>query len=128
MARLWIEANPGKAAALYAAKLLHYFSSNDRLATAGEGSALRTVVATVAYLPLLLTLMIRPFVKARYPWKPVELLIFALYLSNALLAAVFFTRVRLRLPADFMLLPVLGGLVGALCGGRLSRSIAHETG
>jgi len=73
---------------------------------------LRTVIATAAFVPLQLTLLARSVLAKRFPLKPVELLLLSLYLANALLAAVFFTRTRLRVPADFLLLALLGGLAG----------------
>ena len=114
----WIEANPASAVWLYFGKLLHYFSSNDRLATASETSAKQTLVATLAYVPLQATLVGRLILARWRALKPIELLLFALYACNAVLAAVFFTRVRLRVPVDFLVLPLLGALAASLADRR----------
>jgi len=110
MAVHWIRENPSRAAVLYVQKLAHYFSANDRLATASEASGLRTLAATLAYLPLELGMIARVALARRFPMKSGEVLLLTLYLANGLLAAVFFTRVRLRLPVDFLILGLLGCL------------------
>lgn len=114
MAIDWIFSNPWRAGTLYLGKLLHYFSSNDRLATTSETSVLRTAVATVAYAPLAGAFFGRALLARRCALKPSEVLLLLLYATNALLAAVFFTRVRLRVPADYLLLPLIGTIAAWL--------------
>jgi len=123
MALQWIRANPWDAAALYVGKFLHYFSSSDRLATPGEGSAARAMVATVAYLPVLCAVLIRPLLAKRRPLERVELLVLSLYMTNAAFAAAFFTRVRFRVPADLLAFTLVGFLVAIDLGGH-----RHERG
>ena len=113
-ARRWISDNPGRAAALYLGKVVNNFAPTNRLETRAETSKLRDAVASVSYIPLLLLLVIRLALVRRHPLRPIESLIVALIVGNALLLAVYTTRVRYRLPLDLPMIAMVAGFVAAL--------------
>lgn len=122
----WISENPGRALGLYLGKVAHYFSMNDQLATASEGGGARKLLATLMFIPLQAAALARLLLIKRFPLRPPEQLLFGFFLVNAPLAAVFFTRVRLRLPMDFCLLALLGGLIPLLAQLRPSAARAPD--
>jgi len=110
----WITANPGAAARLYVGKLVNYFNYRNEIATAGAGGAWRDWLVFFTYYPLLALVLVRAACARRLPLARAEILILLLYFLNAAAAAVFFTRLRFRIPFDFMLIPVAAAF---LCRG-----------
>jgi len=99
----WIRANPRRAFALYVRKLAHHFHFRNRLHTAGEHSPARDVVMALGYGLLIGLVLVRLVASRRVPLTRTERFILALYLVNAAFAALFFTRIRFRLPLDWLL-------------------------
>jgi hypothetical protein len=110
----WIREHPGQAFALYWAKLAHYFAVSDQLATAAEASAAKRLALGVTYAPLLAVLAGRCVWFRRFRWSSLDALLVVLYLTNGCLAAVFFTRVRFRIPFDLLLIALLAGTLAQL--------------
>jgi len=100
----FIMENKGKAFTLYVQKVLHHFHYRNRLATRVESSSLRDALMLVTYYPLLALALLRLTLRKRYPLSPFERYLLALYLLDALVQAVFFTRIRFRLPFDLLLI------------------------
>ena len=96
----WITGNPGSAAALYAEKVANNFSFADDLATASQGSTAQNLVSAVSYYPILLLAVLRLLLYRRWPLRPTEKLVAWTIVVNVLLLAVFFTRLRFRVPLD----------------------------
>jgi hypothetical protein len=53
---------------------------------------------------LLALTLIRLALSKLMPLTPFEILLASIYLASALVEAVFFTRIRFRVPSDFMLI------------------------
>jgi hypothetical protein len=102
----WITANPGAAARLYVAKVINYFNYRNELATPGENTSWRDWVVFCTYYPLLLIALLRAALVRRYPLNRTEALIYVLYFLNAFVSAIWFTRLRFRIPFDFLLIAV----------------------
>ncbi|WP_083472474.1 glycosyltransferase family 39 protein [Kibdelosporangium phytohabitans] len=94
----WIKANPGAAANLYAAKVAHNFAYSDTLKTEGQGAS--DLLAALSYYPLLALALLRVMVSKRFPLHRVDKLCLWAIVLNVLLLAVFFTRIRFRVPLD----------------------------
>jgi 4-amino-4-deoxy-L-arabinose transferase-like glycosyltransferase len=112
----WIKENPGTALRLYVLKFIEYFSFTERIvtgnfATKAEQPFWRSLIMLFTYEPLLFLLIARIAVARRYPLSEVEILLAGLYFLNALFAAVFFTRIRYRLPMDWILLLLDAGTI-----------------
>jgi len=108
----WIRENPGEAASLYAEKLLSWFSFrnqlvSDRLVPGGSGAGppwLRDLAMLLGYGFLTAVLLVRLGVARRLPLTPLEVLLLVLYVAAGMVYAVFFTRIRFRLPFDWLLI------------------------
>lgn len=105
----WMREHPGKAIALYALKLVEYFkfaesTATENFATRAEQPFWRDLIMLVTYGPLLLVFLCRLVLARRYPLAQIEALLAGLYFLNAPFAAIFYTRIRYRLPMDWLLL------------------------
>jgi 4-amino-4-deoxy-L-arabinose transferase-like glycosyltransferase len=89
---------------LYFQKVLNYFNYRNDLQTHSETSTMKNLALTLTYGPLLLLMILRLFLFKRFKLSPFEILLVCLYLSNAFVSAIFFTRIRFRLPFDFLLI------------------------
>jgi hypothetical protein len=110
-ARDWISRNPAAAAWLYVGKVVNYFNYRNEMATAVEGARWRDRVEFATYYPLLLIALVRLALARRAPLSRTEILIYLLYFANGLISAIYFTRLRLRIPFDFLLIAVSAAFV-----------------
>nr|WP_157527048.1 glycosyltransferase family 39 protein [Kibdelosporangium sp. MJ126-NF4]CEL12732.1 Conserved membrane protein [Kibdelosporangium sp. MJ126-NF4]CTQ93492.1 Conserved membrane protein [Kibdelosporangium sp. MJ126-NF4] len=97
-ATAWITANPAQAAGLYAAKVAHNFAYSDTLKTEGRGAS--DLLAALSYYPLLALALLRVLISTRFPLHRVDKVCLSAIVLNVLLLAVFFTRIRFRVPLD----------------------------
>jgi hypothetical protein len=102
----YITGQPADALRLYALKVLNYFNYRSEIHAAGETTLLRDLVMALTYLPLLALLALRLLLTHVIRLSPLEGLLALLYLSNALIAALFFTKIRYRLPFDLLLIAI----------------------
>ena len=110
----WINENPRAAAELYALKLANYFNYRNLLVTREETAEWRDVVMLLTYYPLLLLALVRLSLVARMPLNRTEAVLYVLYFGNAFLSAIFFTRLRFRMPFDWLLLMIDSCFIGTL--------------
>jgi 4-amino-4-deoxy-L-arabinose transferase-like glycosyltransferase len=120
-AKLWIRNHPKQFVVLYVDKLAHYFWYFDKTTAEDRSIALadpawRRVLMFFTYEPLLLLFFLRLALFRKFPLSEAELCLIGLYLVNALLTAMFFPRIRFRLPLDWLLLVVVANLIGTLRG------------
>jgi len=120
-AKMWVRNHPAQAARLYGAKLLHYFSfanrteANDRSTPlSDEGQSWREIIMMLSYGPLLSLFLARLALSMKIPPSQEEICLIGLYLVNALFAAVFFTRIRFRLPMDWLMLVIDAGTIASI--------------
>ncbi len=90
----------------YALKFLNHFHYRNNLATQTENTRIADMLMLATYGPLLGLVLVRLGVLARVPLSRFEVLCLALYLANAACYAIFFTRIRFRLPHDYLLIAV----------------------
>ncbi|MHC4159170.1 MAG: glycosyltransferase family 39 protein [Planctomycetota bacterium] len=103
----WILGHRMKALKLYSLKFLNHFNYRNELATKTETSSLKDFIMLVTYGPLLLLFLTRVCLMAVFKPSPFEALLTICYFSSGLLYALFFTRIRYRLPFDFLLIAVV---------------------
>lgn len=105
--------NPGKTARLYVGKFLHWFDFSNTLLTDKrvEGGAsslapsMRDMILLVTYSTIIALPLIAHILHARrYPFQRSELLFLALWVVSGLAYAIFFTRVRFRIPFDWLII------------------------
>ena len=107
-----VRERPAEAATLYLKKFLHWFAFRNALVSdlivaggAGAGPAwLRDALMLISYGLLLGILGLRLALLRRHPIDALEGLILALYLGGGLVYAMYFTRIRFRLPFDWLLI------------------------
>jgi hypothetical protein len=102
-ATTYMKDNPSRATKLYTAKVLNYFNYKNRLQTQSEQSPLRDRLMLMSYGLLLGLSMLRIGMIWKHPLPLIEKYITWLYLLNAPVAAIYFTRIRFRLPLDILL-------------------------
>lgn len=96
----WITSHPVDAALRYASKVVHTFSFRDDLATGEQEDPVQDLVSALSFYPVLGLAGVRLLLARRQPLSETERLTVALVVVNVLLLAVFFTRLRLRMPLD----------------------------
>ena len=100
----YIQANKLAVVKLYSIKFLNYFNYQNRLVTVEEGTQLKDMLMLISYGILLVLFVLRILLLKRHPPTAFELLIISIYVINALITAIFFTRIRFRLPFDYLLI------------------------
>ena len=98
--------NKTHAIRLYFAKVLNYFNYRNDLLTQGESSTLKDVVMLLGYGALILIMLIRIAFARVIKFSDLEILLFLFYFLSACVYAVFFTRIRFRLPFDYLLIAI----------------------
>lgn len=114
----YLRAHPLASGRMYLLKVLNYFNIRNELVTRAEGSPLRDLLLLATYGPLLGLLTTRLLLARRRPLSDFEWLLAGVYLLSALVTAVFFTRIRFRLPFDLLLVLLAAMLVGSFFQGR----------
>jgi hypothetical protein len=100
----WIVHHPLDSIVLYATKVANYFSPYNEPTTASEGSTAQRLTAYLFCVVLVLLVLTRLLLRRKLPVVSTERLFLALFLLNAPVMAVFFTRTRFRQPLDNILL------------------------
>jgi 4-amino-4-deoxy-L-arabinose transferase-like glycosyltransferase len=111
---------------MYFLKFLNFFNYRNELVTNSEGSSARDLLVLVTYGPLLLVAFARFVFSRLYRLSSFEILLVAVYLVGALVSALFFTRIRFRVPFDFMLIMLVAVFIIKLLKGWMERSGKFE--
>lgn len=107
----WIRSNRLDAIQLYFQKFINYFNFRNELGTASESSNTRDIIMLMTYGPLLMLFILRMVLISWLPLHRIEVLLVLLYLANAFVTAVFVTRIRYRLPFDFLMIIIVAILL-----------------
>ncbi|MGZ6126016.1 MAG: hypothetical protein ACXWLR_13700, partial [Myxococcales bacterium] len=121
----WARENPLAASALYLRKLLYWFAfrnelASDRIVPGGSAAGppwLRDIVMALGYGLLLAVLILRLTRIRSLPLPALEVLLLGLYLGGGMAYAVWFTRIRFRLPFDWLLIALDAMFIARLPGG-----------
>ena len=116
---VYIRQHPLPALRLYLLKVLTYFHYRNNLVTTSEASALRDVVMLLTYAPLLLLGAWRLVAAWRFPLRPLDWLWGGIYVVSAFAAALFFPRIRFRLPFDYFLIGLDAAFLARWLEGRV---------
>jgi hypothetical protein len=105
----WIEQHPGSAFVLYLEKAANFFNVYNEYApeSRAEVSPWKQAVVGATYALLLALLIWRLAEARRYPLSKTEKLFLAIYILSAFTQALFFTRIRLRLPYDYLIVAII---------------------
>lgn len=100
----FIKDNPFAALKLYFIKFLNYFNYRNNLKTTEQQSIYYDIIMFITYYFILIMIIIRIIDRKRFPLSKLEIFILGCYVLNALVTSVFFTRIRFRLPFDYLLI------------------------
>ncbi len=102
-------AHPGRATVLYFEKAANFFNVYNAYApeSRAEVTPWRQAVLGACYGLLLALLAWRLLEMKRFPLTTTERLFLAIYILSAFTQAIFFTRIRLRLPYDFHIVYII---------------------
>jgi 4-amino-4-deoxy-L-arabinose transferase-like glycosyltransferase len=112
----WVRHHPVDAAVLYVGKALNYYNFRSELAIREHAAVWKDVLMAVTYYPLLLLVAVRLAFWRQRPVSRLEGMLLLAYVVNGLLAAIFFTRIRFRLPFDGLLMVLAISSLGQLHG------------
>lgn len=99
----WMRRRPGDALRLYVLKLVNHFNFRNRLYVQSERSRFRDMVMGVTYYGLL-AIVCAGMCYRRFSLRREEWFLIAVYMFSAFGYALFFTRIRFRLPMDCLLI------------------------
>ncbi len=102
----YISENKGHSIALYFQKVLNNFNFRNDLATANVNSWQKDTIMFVSYALLLILLGCRVIQSRNQKLSEFEHFSILLYTTAAFVQAIFFTRIRFRIPFDFLLIAV----------------------
>ena len=117
----WVTSNPRSAATLYVGKLANFFNFRSNVVSESQQSSLTDILGALTYYPLLILFVVRLALFRKLPLVRGEGLLAASYLVYALSAAVFFTRIRFRVPVDQLMIGVVA--IGAVAWWRSRRAL-----
>jgi hypothetical protein len=99
---------------MYFLKFLNFFNYRNEFVTKSEVSIARELILLMSYGPLLLVAIARLAFSRFYKLSSLEILWYTAYLVDALVSAVFVTRIRYRLPFDFLLIMIVAVFIDKL--------------
>lgn len=107
----WISNNPTHAASLYVQKVINHFNYRNELVTQVESSTTNDIIMLTTFYPLLVLSLARLLLMRRWPMTSTEWIVVVIYVLGAITTAIFFTRIRFRLPFDVLLFIMVSGLL-----------------
>ena len=119
----YIKDHPFQALKLYAGKLANYFNYQNHLFVQSERSWIRTLSMLFSYSLLLVLALFRLAMAYHYPLLSIEKYIACLYFLHAPVSAIFFTRIRFRLPMDILLIVLAASSVIIIANYLRSRDV-----
>ena len=117
----WVANHPIDAAGFYLQKVANYFNFKNKLGTKAEESFFKNALMFLSYYPLLIVAVIRCTLWRKYKFTWPELLLYLLYFGNAFLSAVVYTRLRYRIPFDFLLVAMVSIFIGHIRESKLGK-------
>ncbi len=94
------------AAKLYLMKFFNYFNFRNELATKAQASLIKDIIMFLIYIPLLIIFLMRLITFRFIQGSKIEWYFVILYISFGMISAIFFTRIRFRIPLDFLLIGI----------------------
>lgn len=103
----FIRHNKAKTVKLYFLKLFNYFNYHNQLGTRAEEARWKDILMLITWGPLLILFLTRLILFRRFKISRFEGLLILLYFAGAFIHALFYTRIRYRLPFDLLLIMVV---------------------
>ena len=122
----WIKANPTQAIVLYIRKFLQFFNFTEQYGTEGVGGVRVQAAVFLSYYPLLILMLVNLCITRWSKLSRREIFLFLFYLGAAAAYAMFITRIRYRVPLDYIVV-----VLAAIAIDKLTRApgkFAHKPG
>ncbi len=103
-ALVFIQADPIHYISLYFLKVVNYFNFRNELLTASESSLAKDFLMLVTYGSFLLLAVFRILLIHQKHLTKLEIFMILLYIGSAFVSALAFSRIRYRLPFDYLLI------------------------
>jgi hypothetical protein len=118
----WMRDHPMQAFVLYLEKVANFFNVRNVYSSEAqpEVSRWKEIVMAASYILLLALLFWRLVDVRRFPLMPREKLFLIIYVLSAFTSAIFFTRIRHRLPYDYLIIAVIASNLSARLQARLA--------
>jgi hypothetical protein len=110
----WIFKNKLDATKLYISKFLNNFNFRNELITRSENKLWRDIIMFVTYYPLLFLATIRMSTGGDLRTRPYEFFSMVCSIIMGAAYSIFFTRIRYRLPVDWLMISVAAIYVASL--------------
>lgn len=105
---------PFRSLQLFVLKFLNFFNYRNHIVTASVSSVWKDGVMLVTYGALMLLTLFRIVRRQEFPLSAPEKGVMIVYILGAFFHAVFFTRIRFRLPLDLLLVGFCANTVGMI--------------
>lgn len=99
----YMRQNPGRTVTMYVRKFLNYFDCRNELKMKSEQRDVRTLLVFLAYATIMIFVLVRVLQARRFPLTRFEHYAVWLYVLNGAFAALFVTRIRFRIPFDYLM-------------------------
>lgn len=124
----WLRENPKEFVKLYILKLFNWFNFRNILATKSQSAFWKDAIMFISYYSILICVCIRLGCYRSYPLRREEIAILSTYVTAAAIYAIFFTRVRFRIPFDPFLLASASIFLGEVFWRELGRNKSAQVG
>ena len=114
----WVSNNSLNALILYIKKVANYFNYQNQISTSIEQYSYKNLLMIICYYPLVLLSLIRLLMWNKYKITWTEFLLYGVYYGNAFLSAIVFTRIRYRVPFDYLLIALVAIFIGHIIDSR----------
>jgi len=104
----YIRNRPLRSIRMYGLKFINYFNYRNKLKMESESSRMRNSIMLISYGGLIILTIIRLILIKSIPLSRFEMFALGAYILNGAFAALFFTRIRFRLPFDWLLVCIAG--------------------
>jgi 4-amino-4-deoxy-L-arabinose transferase-like glycosyltransferase len=123
----FIRQDPSHYLGLYLLKSANYFNYRNQLLTASESSLAKDLVMLFTYGVFLLLAILRIIKYRKYPISRLEVFLILLYICNAFVSALAYTRIRYRLPFDYLLIAFVAISIERILIEKSQPGTPHET-
>jgi cation transport ATPase len=123
----YIKNNKVRTLQLYGLKVLNYFNYRNELVTETGMGQIRDFLMLLTYGLLLAIFILRLLFAGRYRLNAFEALLIIVYIANAFFSAIFFTRIRFRLPFDYLAIMVVALFIGRVLHQRFVASTVSNS-
>lgn len=123
----WVLQHPWDAFVLWLGKTLNYFNPYNAPSTDGQGSAIAMALGWASFGLLVAAVVVRLLIRRSVPLWRSEWLYLWLFVLNAPVMAVFFTRTRFRQPMDACLIVVAAVPLAIAVASALRRSSSRRS-